>query len=148
MNQFIKIGEKIFPAEDVCKLLGVDPKSETRIALGEVLPGGTLEASVSLGNPSDYPNINTSYCPDGGAAMLLSTSEMNLGEEEDGESKVRTFLYDRAESYVGYITHDIRPEEELGDEKLRSRLIASGDMDVTVDIYRENKFANYCGDLL
>lgn len=106
-----------------------------------------MEASVFLGSPGDHLNVETSYCPDSGEAMLLSTSEMNLGEQEDGESNVRTFLYDRAESYVAYITHDTRPEEELGDEQLTSKVIASGDMDAIVDIYSENPYTRYCGNL-
>lgn len=147
MNQFIKIGEKVYSVEDICKLLDIESKEGTRIALGEVLPSGTLEASVFLGKASDYPNVNTIYRPDGGEAMHLSTSEMNLGEKEDGESRIRTFLYDRAESYVAYITHDTRPEEELGDEQLTSKVIASGDMDVIVEIYSENPYTRYCGNL-
>ena len=147
MNQFIKIGEKVYSVEDICKLLDIEPKEVTRFALGENLPGGALEASVFLGSPGDHLNVETSYCPDSGEAMLLSTSEMNLGEQEDGESNVRTFLYDRAESYVAYITHDTRPEEELGDEQLTSKVIASGDMDAIVDIYSENPYTRYCGNL-
>ena len=147
MNQFIKIGEKVYSVEDICKLLDIEPKEGTRIALGENLPGGALEASVFLSSPGDHLNVETSYCPDSGEAMLLSTSEMNLGEQEDGESNVRTFLYDRAESYVAYITHDTRPEEELGDEQLTSKVIASGDMDAIVDIYSENPYTRYCGNL-
>ena len=147
MNQFIKIGEKVYSVEDICKLLDIEPKEGTRIALGENLPGGALEASVFLGSPGDHLNVETSYCPDSGEAMLLSTSEMNLGEQEDGESNVRTFLYDRAESYVAYITHDTSPEEELGDEQLTSKVIASGDMDAIVDIYSENPYTRYCGNL-
>ena len=69
---------------------------------------GFIEDGVGIhytGEVLDHLNVETSYCPDSGEAMLLSTSEMNLGEQEDGESNVRTFLYDRAESYVAYITH-------------------------------------------
>lgn len=38
MNQFIKIGEKVYSVEDICKLLDIEPKEGTRIALGETSP--------------------------------------------------------------------------------------------------------------
>lgn len=145
-NQFIKIGDRVILATELCKLAGVEPKGGLQISVGERTPEGAFEAYVVLGDPADYPGVNVSFRSDKGDGILLSRSEQDLSEKDsDGKSPMHTFLYGRGESYVAYTTHDVRSEEELGDGRLRTLVVASGDVDNVVDLYRENQYVSYNG---
>lgn len=148
ITQFIKVGSTAFSVEDVCRRLGIDPVNDMKLSIGQTAVGGTLEASVTLGNPEDCPCVEAHYCPHEEPPILLSHVEQDVHEKgSDGALLVRTFLYDRAESYIGYMTHEICPEEELEKEQRQTMLVASGDMDVVVNVYRENQHVNWCGPL-
>lgn len=148
INQFIRVGDKTFSAEDICRRLGIDPEVGLKISVGQPANGGMLEASVALGDPEDCPCVDVNFCPDGEHPILLSHVEQDVYEtDNNGEPAVRTFLYDRAESYVAYLAHNLCPESELGDEILNTTLVAGGDGDVIVSVYRENRFVKWEGEL-
>lgn len=148
MDQYIKVKNKVISAEELCKLLGVDPQNGTVISIGHTANGGAFEVSTCLGSSKNCAFMDVQFCPDGEDPILLAHVELDGYDVGEGEEvPVRTFLYDRAENYVAYMDHNICPEEDLGDIVLRSKLIASGDMDVIVDVYRENQFVAWHGPL-
>lgn len=140
-NQFIKIGDKKFSVYEFCERLGVYPVVGLPIIVGQVATGGTLEASITMGNPEDRPCVEVNFCREGEPPIVLTHTE----QEMEDEPKVRTFLYDRADCYIGHMTHKTCSEEELGDEQLQTDLIASGDPDVLVNVYRENQYVYWWG---
>ena len=149
VNQFIRIGEKVFPAESICQLLGIEPTGGMKISVGRTAVGGTLEASVALGYPDEYFDMEVHYNPVNEAPILLSHVEQHAYDKEGkAVPQVRTFLYDRTESYVGYIIHNICLEEEQGDGRMQTKLVASGDKNVVVNVYQENPYAKWKGPLV
>jgi len=145
--QYIKVGEKVFSAEEVCRRLGLEPADGLKIAVGYQCDANrAMEASITLDDPEDCPSVDTWFCPSKGPAILLSHTERDLYEKDDnGIPIVRTFLYDRADSYVAYLDHNTCSEEELGENILETTLIAGGDRDILVNVYRENQYVYYGG---
>lgn len=140
MTQYIRVGNKVVYAEELCRLLNVTPKPGMPISVGQLAIGGTLEASVCMEISQENAFITTCFCPNGAPSIRLSHSEKDFNEVDGGEPPVRTFLYDRADGYVAYLNHNVRPEKALKKEKLRAMLVASGDADIIVDVYRQNQF--------
>ena len=140
---------KIVPAEQLAKLLNIVVPFE--IGIEVEIPAGKLCAStdsfpgdesvsdcIRNGN-SRFNGIDVAWEEaNTGSRNLISRVEQPIEDGDVGE--VRNYLYDKDDPYIGYVP--IRNSSESGFSPI---IVASGDKDMTVHVYKENQHVEYHG---
>lgn len=137
MENYLMIGDKRFPLNEVMKRLGVEGVSACEVRLCQEVRSGVIKAGVSC-DPF-YPAIYLDFQPKDAPSALsipISTTE----QPTEGDCPVRSYLYDREDQYFAYSDLDIRSDDEV-DKELRSpEIVVSGEPYMDTVVKFENQF--------
>lgn len=141
-DQYIEINGVQFSYKKLAAQLGF-VKVDT-LKLCQKVPSGTL---VAFSSGDEYPGIDIEFVrPNDEVSSAIARAEQPVGEENSPEP-LRAFLYDGRETYIAYTKPDIRPNEKSADAPRPITLVASGDPDLHVNVYSENPYVCYKGEL-
>jgi len=141
-DQYIEINGVRFGYRELMDKLGF---MEIRsLKLCQKVPDGILTVS---GDEGAYPSIDVEFIrPNDAVPSVITRVEQPMGEDDTPEA-LRAFLYDGRETYIAYTEPDVRPDEKSADDPRPITLVASGDPDLQVNVYRENPYVCFKGEL-
>lgn len=143
-DTFLNINGRDFNLEELAKHLGITEIKDIRLC--QKVPAGTLVATTEHIDTSRYPGLAVElHLPDdaGTLPILISQTEQPA-RHEDGD-QVRTYLYGRGDSYIGFMNIDTRPDDIELEDPRQPVIVASGDRDATVIVRPENNWVKYDG---
>lgn len=139
---YIKINGEKYTLDDLAEKLGINGNIQ-ELSLCVPLAVGTLEAySYASSDPNHIPCINTKIdlYKDGTSVMVACTEQVQTYPPT-------TYLYGRTDTYLAYMRHDVRTDDEFDEDPKDPELVVSGDHDFDVRIFRENDFICDCGTI-
>lgn len=144
MDTFLRINGTDISLRVLSANLGLgDVKS---IKLCQEIPAGTLTVSPDDCDTENYPGLDIALelPPDADTLpIMISRTEQEVSDE--GSEPLRTFLYSRNESYIGYTDTDTRTDADFDEAPGTPVITASGDPGETVEVAAENDYVSYKG---
>ncbi len=119
MKSCLEINGQKFPLSKVVEMLGVKGDI-SEVSLCQETRSGVLKANV-FADP-DYPAINLNFLPKG---ALLPIPVSATEQPTRSDAPVRTYLFDRSDSYFAYSNLDIRPDSEVDEELRASEIVVA-----------------------
>ncbi len=130
---YLKINGVEMTAEELAEKLNL-PAPIHSLSLCVRIPAGELEVNTFDNGQSAAPGIDSYINLKDGTSIMVARTEQVRNHQPT------TYLYNRTDTYLAYLCHDVRPDDEFDKDPKEPVLVVGGDVDFNVQLYRENHY--------